>query len=61
MSGVIILTQQNKMLALHLLSCNSDGLMLMFVDLSGLIRELSYGILIPLFPFLVGTHAHTKD
>lgn len=33
------------MLALHLLSCNSDGLMLMADDLSGLISELSFGIL----------------
>lgn len=38
-------TQQSKMLALHLCSCNSDGLMLMADDLYGLISELSFGVL----------------
>lgn len=38
-------TQQSKILALHLCSCNSDGLMLMADDLSGLISELSFGVL----------------
>lgn len=33
------------MLALHLCSCNSDGLMLMADDLSGLISELSFDFL----------------
>lgn len=56
------------MLALHLCLCSSDGLMLMTDDLSGLISELSFGVLSVSGPTLpdirdtpLGTHTVMKN